>query len=124
METQVLGQRQDQIVRELMAIRAMKKGTVTHQRARRRPKVETLCGPYPLLTWKEAGRTKSLRLTTPEDLVWAGQAVENYHRFVTLCREYERLAEHLALGQRPGTHSASEEALKKGRKSRRSKRRK
>ena len=124
MDTQTLERRQHEILSELSTLRAMKKGTVTHQRMRirRRPKGEAVCGPYPVLTWKEAGQTHSLRLKAPDEVAWAEQAIGNYRRFAALCREYEHLGELRALGQRPGVQSASDEAQKKGRKSRRSSR--
>lgn len=126
MDSHALDQRQSEILSELREIRAMKKGSVTKQRLRirRRAKGDAVCGPYPLMTWKEAGQTRSLRLTAPGDLAWAEHAIGNYRRFTALCREYEQLAELRALRQRPTAQSASPEAQKKGRKSRRSSRRK
>jgi hypothetical protein len=124
MDAQTLERGQEEILSELSEIRAMKRGTVTHQRMRirGRPKGEAVCGPYPVLTWKEAGQTRSLRLRVPDEVAWAEQAIGNYRRFAVLCREYEHLGELRALGQRPGVESASDQARKKGRKSRRSSR--
>lgn len=122
MNTQTLEQQQDGILKELAAIRAMKKGTVTRQTMRiaRRGKGRGVCGPYPVLTWKEGGRTRSMRLRTSQDVEWAEQAIGAYRRFAALCREYEHLGERRALSQRPAVQSASCEAQKKGRKSPRS----
>ncbi len=78
---------QRDIMREMGRIRVMKKGCVTHQR-------------YPVLTWKERGRTKSMRLKTPAEVAWAENAVANYKRFTELRCAYERLAEQRALLER------------------------
>lgn len=122
MDANTLERRQNDILRELHSIRCMKKGSIVHQqwpaeRSGKRP--GTVYGPYPLLTWKEQGRTKSVRLKTPREVAWAEAAIENYRRFAELCREYEALAEQAALGQRTAQDSASNEAEKKGIKSRR-----
>ena len=124
MDTQTLEQRQDQILKELVAIRAMTRGTVTHQTMRvgRRGKDQRVRGPYPVLTWKEGGRTRSMRLRTPQEVAWAERAIGDYRRFAALCREYEELGELRALSQRPAVQSAPHEAQKRGFKSPRSRR--
>lgn len=119
MDANNLLERQESILRDLAALRVMKKGTVTHQRVAAKPSRGKACsvrGPYPLLTWKEKGRTRSVRLKTGEEVAWAERAIANYRRFVDLCREYESLAERLALRQREEKRDSAEQALKKRRK--------
>jgi hypothetical protein len=124
MNPDALTNRQDAILKELQTIRFMKKGSLSHQRwTASKGGARTVYGPYPILTWKEQGRTKSLRLTTEEEVAWAQAAIGNYRRFVALCGEYEALAEQRALGQRTA-RTTSQEAEKKGLKSRRKRKRK
>lgn len=118
-------ERQDAIARELSEIRFMHKGTISQQRvARTRGGVQTgaLRGPYPLLTWKEHGKTRSLRLKSQDEAAWAEQAVNNHRRFAALCREYEDVSQRIALELRLTSEDTGvHEALKKGLKSRSSK---
>lgn len=115
----MLTQRQDDILKEIAAIRCMKKGSVTMQRFRQpADATDTASAVYPVLTWKEQGRSKGLRLKSEQEVAWAQAAVEQYKRYTALCREYEELGEQLALLQREAD-SVQSEALKKGLKSRR-----
>lgn len=121
MDMSTINQRQRDIMNQLKQIRIMKKGSVTFQRYPVHHEAQAagrMRGPYPVLTWKEEGRTKSIRLKTPGEVAWAQDAVENHKRFTALCHEYERLAEQLALGWRDHAVAASEEAGKKRIKSR------
>ncbi|MBI2425110.1 MAG: hypothetical protein HYV27_19955 [Candidatus Hydrogenedentes bacterium] len=120
MNTTALNQRQSGILRELTGIRFMKKGSVTFQcfKPKDSDGASAVRGPYPVLTWKEQGRTKSMRLRSSEDVAWAQEAIENYRRFTALCREFEELAERLALHQRDAGTAAAAEAGKKGLKPR------
>lgn len=121
MDMAAIEQRQRDIMREMEQIQVMKKGSVTFQRYRDRGQGS---GLYPVLTWKEQGRTKSMRLKTPAEVAWAEKAVANYKRFTELRCAYERLAEERALQGRDEMASASQEAQKKGLKSPRRPRRK
>jgi len=115
MEMSAIEQRQRDIMREMEQIQVMKKGSVTFQRYRDRGQGS---GLYPVLTWKEQGRTKSMRLKTPAEVAWAENAVANYKRFTELRCAYERLAEERALhGRDEMAAGASREAQKKGLKS-------
>jgi hypothetical protein len=118
MENAAIAERQRVIVHEIAQINVMKKGSVTFQRlGGQNDGGESGRGLYPLLTWKEQGRTKSMRLKTREEVAWAQDAVENYKRFTALCREYESLAEQRALFEREGHGAAVSEAEKKRSKS-------
>lgn len=124
MDVASITERQNGIIQELGRIRIMKKGSVTFQRFAGGSDEGGARKSYPVFTWKEEGRTKSVRLKTPEEVAWAQDAVENYRRFMALCREYEHLAERLALNQRDQKTAATNEAEKKGLKSRKKPKRK
>lgn len=118
MKSAAIAERQRDIMHEIAQINVMKKGSVTFQRLGAQDAGgESGRGLYPLLTWKEQGRTKSMRLKTREEVAWAQDAVENYKRFTALCREYENLAEQLALLERGRHAAATSEAEKKSSKS-------
>jgi hypothetical protein len=128
MNIQAMVDRQQAIAREVGEIRFMQKGTISYQRV---PSTQggtqtgAMRGPYPLLTWKKAGKTRSLRLKTEEEVVWAEQAVGNHRRFAVLCKEFEELSERIAHELRLTPQDAAvAERLKKGLKSRSSKARK
>ena len=117
MDSKVIQQRQQEIVEEFGTIGFMKKGSIVYQQMAAKQGAgegAAVHGPYPLLTWKEKGRTKSLRLKTPEEVAWAETAIANYRRFNALRQEYEELGEQAALAQRAVPAGASPEAQKKG----------
>jgi hypothetical protein len=121
MDTKAMMERQEAIVQEMASVRFMQKGSISQQRVpRRHAGAETgqMRGPYPVLTWKEKGKTRSLRLKTPEEVVWAETAVANHRRFAALCREYEELGEQIARQLRDAQEPAAMEAVKKGLKPR------
>lgn len=122
MNVQEIIERRNAVAREISEVRFMQKGTISYQRVPRTVngrKTGAMRGPYPVLTWKHRGKTRSLRLKTEEELQWAEQAVANHRRFAALCREYEELAEGLAHEMRIGLGDTEmAETLKKGLKSR------
>lgn len=122
MDRHALISRQDEILKEVAAIRSMKKGSVSMQRMG--STTDARAATYPVLTWKEQGRTKGMRLKSEQEVAWAQAAIEQHKRYTALCREYEELAEQLALLQRDADATASEAVLKKGLKSLRSNARK
>lgn len=111
--------RRSGIARELLDIRSMRKGSINEQYF---PVVEDgkktgkKRGPYFVHTYKEGKKTVSARLKTGAALDQAREDADNYRRFRDLCAEFEQLTERLGRLEREG--SASEEALKKGLKSR------
>jgi hypothetical protein len=122
MNEQTMLERQESLLRELSQIHFMQKGTISHQRVPRSAKgtaTKAMRGPYPILTWKQQGKTRSLRLRNEGEVAWAEQAVENHRRFVALCREYEELGEQLAQELRLSPNDPEmDNKLKKGLKSR------
>jgi hypothetical protein len=95
---QQLERRRDAVLEQMGSIRSMRSGTVNEQylrvphKGRPEPK---LCGPYFLLTRKQAGRTVSQRLTSLEQVSTARADIAAHKRFVELCKEFERLTEQL-----------------------------
>jgi len=106
------------LVQQMLGITCTRKGTINKQyvRARKDGKpTERLLGPYWVLTAKKKGKTVSLRLTTEQAVAHAREEIVNQKRLSDLFAQFEELT------QRVGTllweKSASEEALKKGLKS-------
>jgi hypothetical protein len=94
---QQVEQRRRAVLEQMGAIRSMRRGTVNEQylkvphKGRAAP---TLCGPYYVLTRKQAGRTVSRRV--PGGQVEQARAdVAAYRRFVDLCQQFEQLTEQL-----------------------------
>jgi len=54
-----------------------------------------LRGPYHVLSRREGNRTVSDRLHNDEELQRAREDIQTHRRFVSLCREFERLTEQL-----------------------------
>lgn len=118
-DVQTLEAQRRSILQALESIRSMRRGTIAEQylevpRKGRSSPVRR--GPYYVLARWENGKTVSQRLRTPEALAQARQDVANYERFVAFCKDYERATEELGALERQG--AASDEALKKGLKSR------
>ena len=105
------------IAQELLAIRSLRPGNINEQyvRATRAGRPVTR-GPYPVLCWREGKKVLSERLSTPEQVAQAQQDVANHKRFKNLCRELESLTRQLGKAERQ--EAASQEAAKKGLKSR------
>lgn len=121
MDMKAMMEQQQAIMQEMASVRFMQRGSISQQRVpSRRGGKETgrMRGPYPVLTWKEGGKTRSLRLKTPEEVIWAETAVANHRRFAALCLEYQTLGEQIAHELRAAPEAAALEAVKKGLKSR------
>lgn len=114
-----LEQRRRELLQEMESIRAMRRGTVAEQflkgqvKGKKEP-VER--GPYFVFVRKVDGKSQSQRLRSPEEVQRTRQEVCNYRRFEQLVKEFAELTERL--GELDSEQSASEEALKKGLKSR------
>jgi len=113
--SETLEARREKIIREMLSIRSMRKGTINEQylkvrRVGRKEAVE--CGPYYVLSRREGNKTVSQRLTTVGELEQARRDVAEHQKFVALCKEYEEVTEKLGEMERGGM--VGEE--KKGRK--------
>ena len=93
-----LEQRREAIFEQMRSIRSLRRGTVNEQYlnlAHKGQAEPAVCGPYYVLSHKQAGRTVSQRLTSVTQVEQARSVVAAHRRFVELCREYERLTEQL-----------------------------
>jgi hypothetical protein len=96
-------QQREALLREMAAIRSMRRGTVNEQflRVRHKGRLEPgRCGPYFVLSRSEGGKTVSRRLTSPQQLAQAKADVAAHRRFVELCRQFEQLTEQLGQCER------------------------
>ena len=108
-------ERREIILKEIRAIRSMKRGTINEQylKVPRKGKDEpALRGPYYVLSRREGGKTVSQRLSSPEALASARADVEAHKRFVTLCKEYEILTEKLGDLEKSGISPEEKKRLK------------
>lgn len=107
-----------ELVNELLGIRSLVRGALSEQFLRVPQKGQAepaLRGPYFVLSRSVRGRTKSERVKQKE-VARVREDVENHKRFAALCDELAEVTERLGALERQA--SASEEALKKGLKSR------
>lgn len=116
---QQLESRRSEVLRELAAIRSLRKGSLNEQWfpiVRNGKKTKKLRGPYFVWSYKVGKKTVSERLKDEQRIAWARQDAANYRRFRRLCGELEQLVAELGEAERE--KSALEEAGKKGLKSR------
>jgi len=116
--------RRKEIVQALLAIRSLERGALSEQYFTRpglpgQPSVKR--GPYYVISRWEEGRNRSRRIKR-EAVSQVRKDLENHERFMALCKELEELTRQLGVLEREG--AASQEAVKKGRKSRSSRTRK
>ena len=102
-EFDALEARRNAVLDQMRSIRSMRRGTVNEQFLKVPQKGSpepALRGPYYVFSRSEAGKTKSCRLSSPEELELARKDIAEYHRFVALCREFEQLTERFGELQR------------------------
>jgi ribosomal protein S10 len=90
--------KREAVLDQMRAIRCMKRGTINDQYLKVRHKGKkqpVLRGPYHVLSRREGNRTVSERLRNEEELQRARNYIETHKRFVSLCKEFERLTEQL-----------------------------
>jgi len=95
-----LESKRDVVLQEMRSIRSMQRGTINEQYLKvhhRGVKEAKTCGPYYVLSRHEphSGKTRSRRLTSPEEVEQARKDIAAYQRFVALCREFQDLTETL-----------------------------
>jgi len=116
--------RREAIIREMLSIRSMRRGTINEQYLGVRHKgvrQPVLRGPYYILSRREGKKTVSQRLTSGEQLQQAREDVEAYQRFMVLCKEFTSITEKLGQLEHEGDRSKELEAEKKRRRLRSSK---
>ena len=110
--------RREELVSELLGIRSLVRGALSEQFLKVPQKGQAepaLRGPYYVLSRSKEGQTRSRRVKKGE-VERVREDVRNYKRFETLCAELAELTERL--GELEREAAASEEAVKKGLKSR------
>ena len=118
-QSQHIDRRRKEIAEQLVAMRALRKGSLNKQWfpvMREGKKTKQLRGPYYVWTYKAGKKTVSLRLHGQAQVQQAQRDAANYRRFRQLCKELEELTQEL--GELERGAAASQEALKKGLKSR------
>jgi len=90
--------RRAEIAQEMLAIRAMRKGTINEQflQVPRVGQAPAERGPYYVISRRQGGKTVSKRLKPGAELEQARAEVAAYARFAALCQEFEQLTEQLA----------------------------
>jgi hypothetical protein len=102
---QNLEARRNAILEEMRSIRSMRRGTINEQYLKvrlQRKKEPVLRGPYYVLSRREGEKTVSQRLTSLGELEQARKEVEEYQRFLSLCREFEQVTMKLGEVEREG----------------------
>lgn len=125
MDIPTIESRRHTIVEQMLAMRSMRPGSVSEQyltRKKQGTQQSAKFGPYYVWCRYNGERYVSKRLHSPEEVAQAYQDVANHKRFIALCKELEELTERL--GELERQQAASDEAVKKGLKSRSRKARK
>ena len=120
-----LKSRREQVVLELAGIHSLRKGNLNEQWfpvVRNGKRTKDLRGPYFVWSYKVGKKTGSVRLKDEQAIARARQDATNYRRFKELCGELEIIIAEQGEAERQEV--ASEEQLKKTRKSPSSKARK
>jgi len=97
-EIKEIEEKREAVLDQMRDIRCMKRGTINEQYLKVRHKGKkqpVLRGPYHVLSRREGNRTVSERLHNDEELQRARNYIETHKRFVSLCKEFERLTEQL-----------------------------
>lgn len=105
------------VLEQMRAIRSMERGSINKQFLKvphKGKKEPVLRGPYYVITRREGKKTVGYRLKA-EELERAQRDVEAHKKFLTLCREFERLTEELGRLER---ETGEVDTVKKGLKSR------
>lgn len=112
-------QRRSQIVKQMCAIRSMRRGSVSEQYVpivRKGKKTGKRRGPYYVLSYWSGKKSVSARLKSPEEVKQARKDAAAHKKFVALCKEFEELTRRL--GELERVENAEMEGIKRGLKSR------
>jgi hypothetical protein len=104
-----LEQQRQGLLRQLAELRELRRGSLTEQflTVTHADGSQVQCGPYPLLTRKQAQKTVSVRLRDPD-------VVPLYRRQIQAMREFERVVDQLVrVGETLGELAVAEVVQKK-----------
>ena len=93
-EVKQIEDRRNALLEEMRSIRSMRRGTIneqyfkTYSKGKKEMKRQ---GPYYVFSRREGGKTVSQRMNSPAELEQARREVEEYKKFLLLCREFEQL---------------------------------
>lgn len=86
-----------QVVAKIAALGPMRPGSICSQKVKYQAK-EGLKenGPYPILTYKESGKTRTVRLRSSDEIKIAEKQIENFRDFQSLTKELVSIGKDLA----------------------------
>lgn len=117
-ELERVQQRREQVITQMLAVRSAVRGALSKQfvKVKHKDKKEPVVrGPYYVLCRSDGGRTRSQRVAR-DKVGQVREDVDNYKHLEALFGEFAELTERL--GELEREAAASEEAVKKGLKSR------
>ena len=93
-----LSQEWKQLAAKIAALGPVRPGTICSQKVKYRAKDGSLKknGPYPILTSKEGGKTRTVRLGSEEEIKIVEKQIANFREFQSLTRELTRIGKELA----------------------------
>lgn len=95
MSIQDVERQRQEVMDEMLAIRSMRRGSITEQKLPSKKGGKATRGPYFVFSRRQEGKTVSKRLRPGPDLELAHQEVAAHKHFVELCRRFEQLTERL-----------------------------
>lgn len=93
-----LSNRWNDAVENIRAMGPMRPGSIWAQKVKYRAKNGTRKshGPYPILTFKENGKTRTLRLRSPEQADLVGKQIQNFRQFRQLMKQLVEIGREMA----------------------------
>jgi hypothetical protein len=93
-----LSRQWNQLAAKIAALGPIRPGTICSQKVKYRAKDGSLKqnGPYLILTSKEGGKTRTVRLRSPEEIEIVEKQIENFRSFQILTKELIRIGKELA----------------------------
>ena len=97
-ELESLSHQWNRIAARIAALGTMRPGTVCAQKVKYRDKDGCLKenGPYPILTCKENGKTRTIRLRSCEEVALVEKQIASFRDFQRLTKELIRLGREMA----------------------------
>ena len=95
---QSLSNQWNQIATKIAALEPGRSGTICLQKVKYRAKDGSVKenGPYPILTFKEGGKTRTVRLRSKKEIEIVEKQIANFREFENLTKELTRIGKKLA----------------------------